>query len=81
MGDIVDIDDTDLPVLAVGEVVAGNLLNIGHLDRNADENTEPAMPGDLCVPQGSLPHIAVGQTNRIRRPFMATDDALEGAQL
>lgn len=81
VGDIVDIDGTELPVLAVGEVVAGNLLNIGHLDLKADGNTEPAMPGDLCVPQGSLPHIAVGQTIRIRRPVMATDDALEGARL
>jgi PTS system glucitol/sorbitol-specific IIA component len=81
VGDIIVIDGTELPVLAVGEVVAGNLLKLGHLDIKADGNTEPSMPGDLCVPQGSLPAIAVGQTIRIVRPAIPAGSAQEGAQL
>lgn len=68
VGDIIVINGTELPILAVGDVVAGNLLELGHLNLKADGNTEPAMPGDLCVPKGSLPAIAVGQTIRIVRP-------------
>lgn len=66
-GDLVRIGDVDLPVLAVGSVVAGNLLNLGHLDLKADGRSEPTMPGDVCVPAGSLPHVEVGQTITILR--------------
>jgi len=81
VGDIVVIDGTELPVLAVGDVVAGNLLELGHLDLKADGNTEPVMPGDVCVPQGSLPVVAVGQTIRIVRPVTPAGSAQGGAQL
>jgi PTS system glucitol/sorbitol-specific IIA component len=67
-GDTIVLGDTALPVLAVGSVVADNLLNLGHLDLKADGATTPAMPGDVCVPTGTLPQIEVGQPIRILRP-------------
>ncbi len=70
-GDVVRLGGVELPVLAVGSVVAANLLNLGHLDLKADGRTEPAMPGDLCVPTGSLPVVEVGQTITIVRPASA----------
>jgi PTS system glucitol/sorbitol-specific IIA component len=68
VGDVVRIGDVELPVLAVGSVVAGNLLNLGHLDLKADGRSEPAMPGDVCVPTGTLPPVEVGQSITIVRP-------------
>jgi len=79
VGDVIVIGGTELPVLAVGDVVAGNLLELGHLDLKADGRTEPAMPGDVCVPEGTLPEIAVGQTIRIARPVILAGSAQEGA--
>lgn len=67
-GDVVVLGDTEIPVLAVGHVVSANLLQIGHMDLKADGRSDPAMPGDVCVPQGALPDIAVGQSIRILRP-------------
>lgn len=66
-GDLVVVGDQTLPVLAVGDVVADNLLQLGHLDLKADGRSEPAMPGDVCVPAGRLPEVAVGQAIRILR--------------
>jgi PTS system glucitol/sorbitol-specific IIA component len=68
VGDLVLIGDTELPVLAVGSVVADNLLNLGHLDLKADGRSVPAMPGDVCVPLGSLPTVEVGQSITVIRP-------------
>lgn len=68
VGDVVVVGDVRLPVLAVGDVVAANLLQLGHLDLKADGHEVPTMPGDVCVPVGSLPAVQVGQTIRILRP-------------
>ncbi|HEU0101975.1 MAG TPA: PTS glucitol/sorbitol transporter subunit IIA [Mycobacteriales bacterium] len=67
-GDRIVIGDVELPVLAVGDVVADNLLQLGHLDVKADGRSTPAMPGDVCVPEGPLPEMAVGQRIRVLRP-------------
>ena len=67
-GDHVVLGSTVLPVLAVGDVVADNLLALGHLDLKADGRSTPAMPGDVCVPAGTLPEVQVGQTIRLLRP-------------
>ncbi|MBA2559312.1 MAG: PTS glucitol/sorbitol transporter subunit IIA [Propionibacteriales bacterium] len=64
-GDIVQIGDVDIPVLAVGSVVEENLLNLGHVDFKADGRSEVKLPGDVCVPKGSLPTPEVAQVVRI----------------
>jgi len=68
VGDVVQIGDSEFPVLAVGGVVKENLLNLGHVDFKSDGRTEPKLPGDVCVPEGSLPTPEVGQVMRIVRP-------------
>lgn|GEM_PF-368186 len=80
VGDVIVIDGKELPVLAVGDVVAANLLNLGHLDLKADGRTQSAMPGDVCVPKGALPAVAVGQIIRIIRPVHSAVRNKEGAQ-
>lgn len=72
VGDVMVIGDTELPVLAVGDVVTANLLQLGHLDLKADGSTEASMPGDVCVPRSVLPEITVGQTIRIVRPVVSS---------
>lgn len=67
-GDVLAIGDVTLPVLSVGDVVTANLLNLGHLNVKADGRTEPNLPGDVCVPTGPLPPVAVGTPMRILRP-------------
>ncbi len=67
-GDVIEVGDTALEVLAVGPVVRDNLLNLGHLDLKADGRTEPKLPGDVCVRVGDLPLLHVGDAFRISRP-------------
>ncbi len=71
-GDVVEIDGTRLPVLAVGSVVEENLLQLGHLDLKADGRREPAMPGDLCGPAPALPRPREGSVIRLVRPEPAS---------
>jgi PTS system glucitol/sorbitol-specific IIA component len=67
-GDTIHLGDVSLEVLAVGEVVRDNLLNLGHLDLKADGRTAAKLPGDVCVAVGALPLLAPGDAFRITRP-------------
>jgi glucitol/sorbitol PTS system EIIA component len=67
-GDTIHLGETSLEVLAVGEVVRDNLLNLGHLDLKADGRTEAKLPGDVCVATGDLPLLVEGDTFAITRP-------------
>ncbi len=67
-GDFIHLGDTALEVLAVGDVVRDNLINLGHLDLKADGRTEPKLPGDVCVRVGDIPLLAAGDVFRITRP-------------
>lgn len=67
-GDTVHLGATSLEILAVGDVVRDNLLNLGHLDLKADGLTEAKLPGDVCVRQGDLALLATGDSFRITRP-------------
>jgi PTS system glucitol/sorbitol-specific IIA component len=67
-GDTIQVGDTSLEVLAVGDVVRDNLINLGHLDLKADGRTEPKLPGDVSVRVGDLPLLNVGDTFKITRP-------------
>jgi PTS system glucitol/sorbitol-specific IIA component len=71
-GDIMELGDIRLEILAVGEVVRDNLLNLGHLDLKADGRTDVKLPGDVCVRVGDLPLLRTGDSFRIIRP--AADD-------
>lgn len=66
-GDTLWVGDLGLEVLAVGEVVRDNLINLGHLDLKADGRTEAKLPGDVCVRSGDLPLPGVGDSFRITR--------------
>ncbi len=67
VGDLMELGDTRLEILAVGEVVRDNLLNLGHLDLKADGRTEAKLPGDVCVRVGELPLLRTGDSFRIIR--------------
>jgi PTS system glucitol/sorbitol-specific IIA component len=67
-GDTIHLGDVSLEILAVGEVVRDNLLNLGHLDVKADGRTTPKLPGDVCVAVGALPLLVPGDSFRITRP-------------
>ena len=59
-GDEVRLGDTVLTVLAVGPVANDNLVNLGHLDLKASGETEPPLPGDVCVDKVPLPEVRPG---------------------
>lgn len=59
-GDRFDIDGTVMTVTAVGEVANENIANLGHVVLKANGNSEPEMPGDVCVEALPLPDITVG---------------------
>lgn len=65
VGDEVWLDDLQLEVLAVGPVVNDNLVNLGHMDLKANGQTEPPMPGDICVQKVELPLMAAGGQMKI----------------
>ena len=66
-GDTIVIGDHAMEILAVGEVVSDNLLNLGHLDLKADGLTEPKLPGDVCVAPQPLPLLKAGDDFKIVR--------------
>lgn len=73
-GDVLELAGTTMEVLAVGEVVRDNLLNLGHLDLKADGRTEPKLPGDVCVRVGGLPLLVEGDAFRITRPHPSHEE-------
>lgn len=74
-GDLVVLGDTELEILAVGDVVRDNLLNLGHMDIKADGNTEARLPGDVCVAEQDLPQVQPGDAFRIVRGDTDTEEA------
>lgn len=70
-GDVLEIGGSRIPVLGVGSVVHDNLISLGHIDLKANGRRTPDMPGDCCVPVGSLRTPPVGATFRILRPATA----------
>ncbi|MEM7336370.1 MAG: PTS glucitol/sorbitol transporter subunit IIA [Chloroflexota bacterium] len=64
-GDIVQIDDEQFSILAVGEVANDNFRNLGHLVLKFNGADEVEMPGDVCVEKRPLPPIAVGTVIKV----------------
>jgi PTS system glucitol/sorbitol-specific IIA component len=64
-GDVIEIGGHPLEVIAVGEAVAANFVELGHASIKADGRTEPALPGDICVPEGPLPLPRAGDRIQI----------------
>ncbi|SCX06063.1 PTS glucitol/sorbitol transporter subunit IIA [Candidatus Aquiluna sp. UB-MaderosW2red] len=67
VGDVIQIDEYHLEVLALGSVANENLMNLGHMNIKADGNLIAEMPGDVCVAIGELPPVAVGSKIQIIR--------------
>lgn len=67
VGDVIQIDEYHLEVLAIGSVANQNLMNLGHMNIKADGNLVAEMPGDVCVAIGELPPVAVGSKIQIIR--------------
>lgn len=66
-GDTIVLGDASMEVLAVGGVVADNLLNLGHLDLKANGLTEAKLPGDVNVAKEPLAVPVEGDVFRILR--------------
>jgi PTS system glucitol/sorbitol-specific IIA component len=73
-GDTLYLGERGLEVLAVGGVVADNLLNLGHLDLKADGLTTAKLPGDVCVAKQALPLVVPGDAFRIVRGQAPTEE-------
>ena len=73
-GDVLHLGDTELEILAAGDVVADNMLNLGHFDLKADGRTEAKLPGDVCVAERPLPLLAPGDTIRVVRARRGTTE-------
>ena len=65
VGDKVYLGDDRFTVLAVGEAANNNLKNLGHLILKFNGESEPEMPGDVCVENKPLPEIEPGLMIRI----------------
>lgn len=73
-GDVLHLGDTPLEVLAVGDVVAENMLNLGHFDLKADGRAQAKLPGDVCVAVRPLPLLAPGDVIRVTRARQGTTE-------
>jgi len=80
-GDVIELDGEAFTVTAVGDVVADNLLQLGHFCLKADGSTNAPLPGDVCVEVRPLPLLATGSVMRIvsRSPAAAADDVADGS--
>jgi PTS system glucitol/sorbitol-specific IIA component len=74
-GDTIEVGGVSMEVLAVGSVVADNLLNLGHLDLKANGQTEAKLPGDVNVAPQKLPLPTSGDAFRILRSDRPTKEA------
>ena len=61
-GDTVRIDDQEFRVTAVGAVANDNMVNLGHMDLKANGESEPPLPGDICLEQLPLREPRPGTT-------------------
>ena len=61
-GDLVRIDDRAFRVTAVGDVANDNMVNLGHMDLKANGESEPPLPGDICLEKLPLPEPGPGTT-------------------
>lgn len=59
-GDKLQLGAEVFRILAVGEVANSNLGNLGHLVIKFNGQTEPELPGDVCVEARPLPKIEAG---------------------
>lgn len=66
-GDTLVLGDASMEFLAIGPVVAENLLNLGHIDVKANGLTEAKLPGDANVAKQTLPLPSPGDVFRIVR--------------
>jgi PTS system glucitol/sorbitol-specific IIA component len=74
-GDTIELGGRRIPVLAAGDVVETNLLQLGHIDLKANGATEVHMPGDVNLPTDSLVVPERGATFRILRPVGPVADS------
>lgn len=65
VGDEIRLDELRLHVLAVGSVVDDNLVKLGHMDLKANGESEPPLPGDICVDRVRLPLLGPGSQMEI----------------
>lgn len=65
VGDVIYFGETSFSVLAIGKIANDNLANLGHLVLKFNGESEPEMPGDVCVDAKPLPAIEPGMVIRI----------------
>jgi len=65
VGDVFYLGDSKFPILAVGKVASENLATLGHLILKFNGESEPELPGDVCVEAKPLPKIEMGLKFRI----------------
>lgn len=54
-----------LTITAIGDVANKNLESFGHAVFKCNGNVTAELPGDICLEEGALPEVEVGQTIRI----------------
>lgn len=66
-GDILEIDGTDYPITAVGEVASFNLKELGHVTFRFDNAATAEFPGTIHV-AGAVPSaVDIGSVLKIKR--------------
>lgn len=73
-GDTIIIGELSMEILAVGSVVAENLLQLGHLDLKANGQTSAKLPGDVNVAKQALPLPSPRDAFRIVRGDEPTEE-------
>lgn len=64
-GDQVHLGEYQYQVLAVGEVANTNLANLGHLILKFNGESEPEMPGDVCLESKPIAPLELGLILRL----------------
>ncbi len=59
-GDVLQVGDVTMSILAVGQVAEANLAALGHVSFKATGAAEAQLPGDICLEQAVLPPLQIG---------------------
>ncbi|MDG6881831.1 PTS system glucitol/sorbitol-specific transporter subunit IIA [Phocoenobacter uteri] len=65
-GDILQIDDKDYPITAVGNVASCNLKELGHISFRFDNATQAEYPGNIHV-RGDVPELDIHSVIAIKQ--------------
>lgn len=67
VGNIVEIDEKEYKITAIGNIAEQNLVSLGHVTIVFDGSTEASLPGSIYVESLDVPKLSIGSEILIKK--------------